>query len=119
MPESDFGALVIGADKVAAFQRQAKSETLIFGSRVVDGAVPVAEVPMSPPPGKTPDEGFSVVSIKKLLLNEPEQFDKLLALEVARPDRRLGALTLFRGAETKRTGGPRQDVLNQIDGMLK
>lgn len=121
MPESDFGSRVIGEEKVAAFKAQQASGQLVFGSRVVDGVAEVAAPDLSPAPAAAAEkapEGYSTASIKKLLTDEPQQFDRLFALEVAREDRRKGALSVFRSAEQRREGGPRQEIIDQIDALL-
>ena len=116
--EQDLGRLVIGEAKAARFAAQAQDGSSVLGPRVVDGAPTPPAPPEASTLGAPSPDGFSVASIKKLLGDEPEQFDRLFAAEMARPDLRRGALRVFASAERKRVGGARPEVLAQIEAQV-
>lgn len=102
----------------AQFQREAaelvRTGAGHIGSRILDTpapAQPVAAVPV------VAGEGFKLDTIRDVLRDNPLAVDQVLSAELARPepDQRRGAFKLLFAAEQRREGGPRPQVILEID----
>lgn len=120
--ELALGPLVIGEARYNALQAKAAATSQgVLGPLVVDAEESAPEPPESVPviAAEQTEEALSVASVKRELADSPLHVDRLMGLELARPDPRIGALEALLAAEARREDGPRETVVLQLQAALQ
>lgn len=118
--ERALGPLVIGTErvqelaKIGAATNEGALGPLVVGD-VASTPVAAAEAPTA---AVEQPEALSVKTVREQLLDSPLHVDRIFTLEMARPDRRIGALEALVTAEAQRADGPRPDVMAALEAAL-
>lgn len=117
-----FGSRVLDAKEFEKQQAEAVALTSVFGSRVVDPPQFGESVVTAAEQTQQDAEALGGLSVKELgalLKQAPEQFDRVLAAELARPEGpRKQAVRELHAAELRREGGPRAEMIARIEQLL-
>lgn len=123
-----YGPRKIGAEAFAKQQAEQKLSTranTVYGSKKGDPAPTAPATPADPPkPPAGPRAGdkdakpASLEALEKSLTRRPALLDAAIAAELKTAKPRKGALELFVKVEKSRKGGPRAEVLAQLEQAL-